>query len=133
MTPLIIVLEVSDTEILLFSSFKRVLLAVFSCPGFARYEKRPCVLLTSYRSDLGSRISRRDPVQPCGSVIADDSYIWDRLIEVLSQGWTRARRPLLTPGCTAGVAAEVLAGPAVPVQLFANDLHSCEIRRKCVG
>lgn len=49
-----------------------------------------------------------------------------------TSGWSRAQRPAVTPGCTAGVAAEVLAELAVPVQLFANDLHSCEIRRKCV-
>lgn len=38
----------------------------------------------------------------------------------------------MTSGCSAEVAAEVLAEPAVPVQLFANDLHSCENRRKRV-
>lgn len=47
---LIFVLEVSGViPTLKYSGFKRVLLAVFSCPGFARYEGRPCVLLTSYR------------------------------------------------------------------------------------
>lgn len=38
----------------------------------------------------------------------------------------------MTPGCAAGVSAEVWSEPVVLVQLFANDLHSWEIRRKCV-
>ncbi|KAM7381126.1 hypothetical protein PAMA_012118 [Pampus argenteus] len=86
----------------------------------------------SGKRDLRSRTSSRDPVQPLGSVIASSSCVRERLVLVSDLRGNRAQRPAVTPECTAGVAAEVLAGPVVTVQLFANDLHSCEIRRKCV-
>lgn len=85
-----------------------------------------------HHSDLKSRINRRDPFQPRQSVIASCSRVQERLIYVSGPRWTAAQRPVLTLLRTAGATAEVLAGPAVPVQLFANELHSCMSKRKRV-
>lgn len=69
---------------------------------------------------------------PRQSVITGCSCVQERLIYVSRPRWTAAQRPVLTLLRTAGATAEVLAGPAVPVQLFANELHSCMSKRKHV-
>lgn len=104
-----------DMNIVLFLSVK----GTSSLCGFiwpSSVPECPCVLSTSYRSDLWLPILNRDLVQPHWSVS--------------DLGQTQAQRPALTPG--SGVAAEILARPVVTVQLFANELHSWRTRRKCV-
>lgn len=91
-----------------------------------------CLLFPSYCSDSVSLTGSHDPVQPPASVIGSSSYVGECNIWVSDLLWIFAQRPAVTPRCTAGVAAEALAEPTVPVQLFANDLRSCVLRRKRV-